>query len=79
MNAYRGAPMTLGNAAQARVRFIVWCKDCEHQVEPDVAAQAARYGNATIVLDGKKRLVGSRCGSKSIDMVATGERRDLLA
>jgi hypothetical protein len=27
--------MTLGNAAAARVRLIVWCKDCRHQVEPD--------------------------------------------
>jgi hypothetical protein len=25
MNAYHGAPMTLGNAAAARVRQIVWC------------------------------------------------------
>ena len=76
MNAYRGPPMTLGNAAQARVRFIAWCKDCEYQVEPDVAAQAARYGNETIVLEWKKRLVCSRCGSKNIDMVASGERQD---
>jgi hypothetical protein len=27
--------MTLGNAAAARVRLIVWCKECRHQVEPD--------------------------------------------
>jgi hypothetical protein len=26
--------MTLGNAAAAKVRLIVWCKDCQHQVEP---------------------------------------------
>ena len=25
VNAYRGPPMTLGNAAAAQVRFIVWC------------------------------------------------------
>ena len=41
-------------------------------------AQAARYGNETIVLDWKKRLVCSQCGSKNIDMVATGERQDPL-
>src|SRR5271166_4104817 len=35
MNAYHGAPMTLGNAAAARVRLLVWCLDCHHQVEPD--------------------------------------------
>jgi hypothetical protein len=28
-------PMTLGNAAAAHLRFIVWCLDCRHQVEPD--------------------------------------------
>jgi hypothetical protein len=33
--------MTLGNAAAARVRLIVWCKDCQHQVEPDPAEMAA--------------------------------------
>jgi hypothetical protein len=30
----------------ALVRLIVWCRDCQHQVEPDPAAQAARYGAA---------------------------------
>jgi hypothetical protein len=27
MNAYRGAPMTLGNAAAAKVPLIVWCPE----------------------------------------------------
>jgi hypothetical protein len=36
--------MTLGNAAAARVRLIVRRKDCRHQVEPDPAEMAARYG-----------------------------------
>jgi hypothetical protein len=44
MNAYHGPPMTLGNAAAARVRLIVWCLDCRHQVEPDPAEMAERYG-----------------------------------
>jgi hypothetical protein len=44
MNAYSGRLMTLGNAAAARVRLIVWCLDCRHQVEPDPAEMAARYG-----------------------------------
>jgi hypothetical protein len=35
--------MTLGNAA-AQVRLIVWCLDCRHQVEPDPAEMAERYG-----------------------------------
>jgi hypothetical protein len=27
--------MTLGVAAAAGVRLIVWCKACQHQIEPD--------------------------------------------
>jgi hypothetical protein len=37
--------MTLGNAAAASVRLIAWCKDCQHQVEPDPAEMAARYAD----------------------------------
>jgi hypothetical protein len=43
--------MTLGNAAAARVRLIVWCKECQHQTEPDPAEMAARCGAETPVLD----------------------------
>jgi hypothetical protein len=43
--------MTLGNAAAARVRLILWCKDCQHQVEPDPGEMAARYGVETPVLE----------------------------
>ena len=60
--------MTLGNAA-ARVRLIVWCKDCSHQVEPDPAEMAQRYGAATTVPDWRERLICSQCGSRQIDMV----------
>jgi hypothetical protein len=38
MKSTPGPPMTLGNAATARVRLIVWCKGCQHKVEPDTAA-----------------------------------------
>ena len=68
--------MTLGNAAAAHVRLIVWCKACQHQTEPDPAEQAQRYGAGTSVLDWRERLVCSRCGGHDIDMVATGTRRD---
>jgi len=44
MKSDTGPPMTLGNAAAARVRLIVWCKTCQHQVEPDPAEMAERYG-----------------------------------
>jgi hypothetical protein len=47
MKPYRGPPMTLGVAAVAGVRLIVWCKECQHQVEPDPAEMAARYGEET--------------------------------
>ena len=33
MNAYTGPPMTLGNAAKAGVRLIVWCKTCRQVPE----------------------------------------------
>ena len=36
--------MTLGNAAAARIRLIVWCRTCSHQIEPNVAEMAARHG-----------------------------------
>ena len=42
--------MTLRNAAAARVRLIVWCKECGHQVEPDPAEMAQRYGAEIAVL-----------------------------
>jgi hypothetical protein len=68
VNAYSGTPMTLGNAAAARVRLIVWCLDCRHQVEPDPAEMAERYGAEMTVPDWHQRLV---CGQR-VDFVVTG-------
>jgi hypothetical protein len=48
--------MTLGNAAAAKVRLMVWCKGCQHQVEPDPAEMAQRYVAETPVLDRRERL-----------------------
>jgi len=70
-----GPPMTLGNAANAKVRLIVWCKACGHQVEPDPAEMAASYGANTSVLDWRDRLVCTRCGGRNIDMVVSGTER----
>jgi hypothetical protein len=67
--------LTLGNAAAARVRLIVWCKACQHQVEPDAAEIAERYGAATAVLDWRDRLACSHCGGRHVDMVPTGTER----
>jgi Zn finger protein HypA/HybF involved in hydrogenase expression len=75
MKSEHGPPMTLGNAAAARVRLIVWCKDCRHQVEPDPTEMAQRYGAATTVLDWSARLVCSRCGSRQVDIVVSGTKR----
>jgi hypothetical protein len=70
-----GPPMTLGGAAAAGVRLIVWCSDCRHRVEPDPAEMAERYGAATAVLEWKERLVCSGCGNRKVDMVVSGTER----
>ena len=75
MKPYRGPPMTLGAASAAGVRLIVWCKECRHQVEPDLAEMATRYGAETSVLDWRERLVCSQCGGRPFDMVLTGTKR----
>jgi hypothetical protein len=75
MSAYSGPPMTLGNAAAARVRLIVWCRDCGRRAEPDPAQMAERYGAQMLVPEWRERLVCSKCGSRQIDMVVTGTKR----
>jgi hypothetical protein len=47
--------MTLGNAAKAELRLIVWCRGCGHQVQPDPAQLAEQYGANTPVLDWRER------------------------
>jgi hypothetical protein len=80
--------MTLGNAAAAQVRLIVWCKGRGNRTEPDPADMAERprpglagfdlftaaslYGADTTVPDRRERLLCSRCGSREVDMVVTG-------
>jgi len=78
VKSYLGAPMTLGNAAAAHVRVIVWRKACQHQVEPDPAEMAERYGAEMTGPDWRKRLVCSRCDSRNVDMVVIGTKRRLL-
>jgi hypothetical protein len=63
--------MKPGNAAASRVRLIVWCKACGHQVEPD-PTEMARYGAETSVLDCRERLVRSGCGGRQVDLVVAG-------
>jgi hypothetical protein len=78
MKSEPGPPMTLGNAAAERVRLIVWCRACRHQVEPNPAEQAWRYGAEMPVLDWRERLVCSQCGGRPVDMVVSGTERRLL-
>jgi hypothetical protein len=67
-----GPPATLGSTAAANLRLIVWCRDCRHRVEPDVAEMAERYGADTTVPDWAKRLVCSQCGSRNASFVVSG-------
>jgi len=69
MKPYTGPPATLGSTAAAGARII------RHQVEPDAAELAARYGAATPIPEWHKRLVCSKCGSRDVDFVLTGARR----
>jgi ATP dependent DNA ligase domain len=73
--SYTGPPMTLGNAASAGVRLIVWCGGCGHRVEPDSTQPAQRYGIDMPVPEWHERLVCSACGSRNVDMVVTGTER----
>ena len=75
MKSYAAPPMTLGIAAAAQVRPIVWRKACQHQVEPDPAEMAARYGAGTSVLNWCERLVCSVCGAREVDFVVSGTAR----
>jgi len=72
MKSYTGPPATLGSTAAAQVSVIVWCRECQHQVEPDPAEHAARWGADLAVVDGVKPLKCSQCGSRSVDFVLTG-------
>ena len=75
MKSEPGRPATPGSSVAACVCLIVWCRDCRHQVEPDPAEQAQRYGAEMTVPEWRKRLVCSKCGSREIDMVVTGTER----
>jgi hypothetical protein len=54
MKSQPGPPMTLDNAANAKVRLIVWCRDCRHQVEPDPVEQAQCYGAEEQAPEGRR-------------------------
>jgi hypothetical protein len=65
MKSPPGPPMRLGSrSARLCVCVIMCCKACGHQVEPDAAEMAERYGADTTVPEWRERLVCSRCGSR---------------
>jgi hypothetical protein len=68
-------PMTLGAAAAAPNPAYPVCKSCQHQVEPDPAEMAARYGAETPVLGWREKLACSRWGGRQVDIVVNGARR----
>jgi hypothetical protein len=68
-------PITPGKAAAAQVRLIARCKECQHQVEPELAEMATRHGAETSVLDWRDRPVCSKCGGRQADIVVSGTER----
>ena len=67
--------LTIGQAAAAKVRLIVWCRACQHRFEPDTAEIALQHGATTTVLVWARRLRCTECGARDADFVVTGERR----
>ena len=75
MKGYSGPRMTLGNAAAAMVRLIVWCRACGRQAELDPGEVAEQHGPETTVIDWHARLTCSGCGGRQVDFVVTGTER----
>jgi hypothetical protein len=69
-------PLTLGAAARASAQLIVWCKTCLHQNAADAAGAADVYGAELAIVEWRKRLVRSQCGSRDIETVFVGRRRE---
>lgn len=66
--------LTLGQAAAAHVRLIVWCKACQHRFEPDTVEMAEQHGAETTVLVWARRLRCSECGARDADFVVSGTK-----
>lgn len=75
MRPYSGPPLTLGNAAAAKVRLIASRKACGYRAEPDVVALAAMLGADFPVAEWMARLRCSVCGSRDVDAVVSGAAR----
>jgi hypothetical protein len=67
--------MAVGNFAAGKVRLLVWCRECSHQVEPDPGEMSVRYSAEMSVPDWHVCLVCSGCGGRQVDMVVSGTKR----
>jgi len=65
-------PMTLGNAAAAKVRLIVWCNDCGHRATIDPAELSEKLGSDFPVPDISRRLRCSGCNGRGVSFVVSG-------
>jgi hypothetical protein len=70
--------MTLGAAAKTSETLIVWCRDpaCRHQNQADPAVVARTFGADLTMAEWRKRLVCSRCGSRDVEVLFMGRRRN---
>jgi hypothetical protein len=71
MKSEPGSPMTLGNAAKAELRLIVWCRSCKHQVERDEAAVSMVRPSAEIVPFGRRCQRGVEAPLTPIQYIAS--------
>ena len=65
-------PMALANADAAKALLIAWRLDRRHQIEPDAAEMAERYGAERPSPIGTPGLWCSQCGSRCVHIVVTG-------
>jgi hypothetical protein len=65
-------PMTLGNAAAAHVRLLIWCDECQHRAEIDPAELARKLGPDFPVPNIPKRLRCSACDARAVSFVVSG-------
>jgi hypothetical protein len=59
--------MTLGNAAAAQVRLLIWCDECQHRADIDLSELVAKLG---------PRLPGSRHPETLAMQRTSGPRRE---
>jgi hypothetical protein len=65
-----GSPMTLGNAAAARMRLVVWGKTCQHRLETD----GVRNASLTYRTDPKLGIgLAHKCDNPSPNLISVRE------